>query len=87
MREPTSFWPHSPGDVKLVRESLQDLALQVGLPPPDDGILRQVLDGARGASGLDICHTLVGLWKRQKFRGMYSWGLLPMVVKQCYQVA
>jgi hypothetical protein len=75
----------APEDVTVVRESLRDLAAQIGMPPPDDGVVRQVLAQAPGASGREIHEALVALWRRNKFRGMYSWGFVPLVVGQCFE--
>jgi hypothetical protein len=79
---PTDFWPHKPEDVSILRESLGELGKQCGLPPPDDAIIRQILDAGRGADGRAIHDLLVALSHRQKFRDMRSWGLVPLLVKQ-----
>jgi hypothetical protein len=79
---PTDFWPHNPEDVSILRESLGELGKQCGLPPPDDEIIRQILDAGRGMDGRAIHGLLVALSHRQKFRDMRSWGLLPLLVKQ-----
>ena len=44
---PVNFQPHRAEDVALIRNLLNELARQIGMPPPDDGIVRQVLDGGR----------------------------------------
>jgi hypothetical protein len=64
-------------NVKLVRDSLHELAKQTGMPPPDDGIVTQVLDVGHGARGDQIHAVLVALWGRNKFRSMFSWGFVP----------
>lgn len=81
------WWPHKPEDVRLIRDSLHDLAVQVRMPPPDDGIVRRVLDAARGAPGDEIHGVLVALYKRHKFRAMYSWGFLPIVLNDWFRAA
>jgi hypothetical protein len=81
------WWPHKPEDVSLVRESLNALAKEVGMPPADDQIVRQVLDLGRGADGQRIHETLVMLFHKHKFRSMHSWGLLPVVIAQCFRAA
>jgi hypothetical protein len=70
-----------------MRESLKELAGYLGLPPPDDEIVRRVLDCGRGASAEQIHASIVAMYKREKFREMRSWGLLPMVVEQCFHAA
>jgi hypothetical protein len=76
---------HAPAEVALLRESLQGLAHVVGLPPPDDGIVHQVLDRGGGAGASEIHTALVGLWKANKFQAMRSWGLLPIVVTEYFR--
>jgi len=75
------FWPYSPENVGAVRDSLCKLAREIRLPDPDDGLVRQVLDAGRGASGSAIHETLVGLFRRGKFRNIQSWGLVPVVLE------
>lgn len=79
--------PHAPEAVRLIRESLKELARQIALPPPDDGIVLRVLDAGHGMEAREIHEMLVMLWKRQKFRNMQSWGLVPIVVEQCCHAA
>lgn len=86
-RNIADWWPHKPVDVALIRDVLNDLAMRVRMPPPDEGILRQVLDAARGAPGADIHAVLVALYKRNKFRAMYSWGFVPLVLEQWFRAA
>jgi hypothetical protein len=57
------------------------------MPPPDDSIVRQVLDVGHGARGGQIHAVLVTLWKRNKFRSMYSWGFVPVVMGQWFRAA
>jgi hypothetical protein len=84
---PSDFWPHKLEDVSILRESLSELGKQCGLPPPDDEIIRRILDAGRGADGRAIHGLLVALSHRQKFRDMRSWGLLPLLVEQYAHVA
>jgi len=72
--------PHTPEEVGLMRESLDKLAREIRMPPPDDQIVMRVLDAGCGASAIDIHETLVLLWRRNKFREMRSWGLLPVIL-------
>jgi hypothetical protein len=72
--------PQKAADVAIVRDSLVELARQVGMRPPDDALVLRVLDAGRGASGDEVHATLVELWRRNKFRSMYSWGFVPLVV-------
>ena len=74
---------HSEEDVILIRDSLHGLASQIGMPPPDDGIVLQVLNQGHGAGGHQLHAVLVDLWNRNKFRAMRSWGLVPLLVGQC----
>jgi hypothetical protein len=46
-----------------------------------------VLDVGRGATGEQIHGLLVALWKRTKFRSMYSWGSVPLIVSQSLNAA
>jgi hypothetical protein len=86
-RKPLDFRPHKPEDVAIVRSSLNGLAQEIRMQPPDDGIVRRVLDAGRGASGLQIHRVLHALFLKEKFRAMYSWGFVPLVVQQCLGVA
>ena len=75
---------HKPEEVALMRRSLAELAHEIRMPPPDDGIVRRVLDAARGASSAEIEAALAALYKRDKFREMRSWGLIPLIVADCF---
>lgn len=78
-----------PPDVEVMRESLMLLAeaARLSLPPPDDEIIRRVLEAGNGHSASEIHELLCGLFKLGKFRGMRSWGLLPMLVAQWCRAA
>jgi hypothetical protein len=78
---------HKAEDVETVRASLEQLAAAQHMPPPDAALVRSVLDAAGGASGDQIHQTLVELWKRNKFKAMYSWGFVPLVVGQVFRAA
>jgi len=81
------WFPHKPQDITVVRDSLQALGLELRhMQPPDDVIVRRVLDAARGADAREIHAFLVELHKRGKFRSMYSWGLLPPLIEQRFHV-
>lgn len=78
---------HKAEDVDLIRDSLRQLAAETGMPPPDDNLIRRVLDAAGGASGDQVHEVLVALYKRNKFRSMYSWGFVPLVISQVFKAA
>jgi hypothetical protein len=78
---------YKPEDVALVRNSLSQLAIAQRMAPPDDALVHRVIDAAHGAGGSDICEALVELWKRNKFRAMYSWGFVPLVISQVFKAA
>ena len=82
-----TLWPQRSEDFALMRESLNQLARELNMPRPDDGIIRRVIDSAYGASVQEIHALLVALYQRQKFRSIRSWGLLPLVVSQQFRVA
>ena len=84
---PNSFWPHTAEDVALVRTCLDSLAQIVHLAPPDEDILRRVLDAGRGASAAQIVATLRVLHQRRRFDEMHSWGLVPLVVRDAIRAA
>jgi len=71
-------------DLALMRESLDSLAQQIHLPPPDDAMVRRILESGQGANAREVHDALVGLYKRQRFREIRSWGLVPLVVAQCF---
>jgi hypothetical protein len=60
--------------------AMQTAALEGRLPD------REHVRGA-SASAEQIHATLVAMYKREKFRAMRSWGLLPIVVEQCFHAA
>ena len=76
--------PAQSEDAQVIRESLDALAREyrLNLPPPDAGIVQRVLDAGHGRAGLEIHGLLVSLGRRDKFREMRSWGLLPLLVEQ-----
>ena len=78
---------HTREDVDLVRASLQELAKVTNMPAPDDGIVYRVLNEAPGASASEIHEALCALWKRNRFRAMYSWGFVPLVISQVFKAA
>jgi len=86
-RKPPQSEGLPPADLSLVHESLKQLATAMAMPPPDVGVAVQVIAAAGGAPGEQIHAVLVELWKRQKFRNMYSWGLVPKVVGQQFTAA
>jgi hypothetical protein len=81
------WWPYAPDDVGAIRGLLQQLAPEFHLPPPDDGLIRQVLDSARGAPVAQLHEVIVHLWKQNKFRSIYSWGFVPTVVYEWFKAA
>ena len=77
----TDFWPHDSTKVAEVRGSLQRLAVSLHFPPPDDAIVRQVLDACRGANAAAIEHRIRDLYYARRFDQMRSWGLVPVLLK------
>lgn len=75
----------SPADVAVVRESLDKLAPLVKLPRPDDGIVTRIIAVCRGAPGEAIHQELRRLYNEGKFRGVRSWGFLPLVLNDRFQ--
>lgn len=71
-------------DLSLMKESLDALGKEVGLPPPDAAMVRHILESGQGASPREVHAVLVGLYKRHRFREIRSWGLVPLVVAQCF---
>jgi hypothetical protein len=87
-RAAPNSWPHSDEAVALIRESLAELARELHRPPPDDDIIRRVLDAGNGVSADAIHWLLVSLHRKRKFDDMRSWGLLPVVIAgQCHNGA
>lgn len=79
---PESFWPHKPEDVLLLRAALDTLARDLRMPRADNEILRQVLDAGAGlVTAAEIHATLRVMHQRRKFDAIYSWGLVPRVIK------
>lgn len=81
-----NWWPHADADIDVVRDSLLQLAREMNMPPPDDGIVRKVLDKSHGASGDAIHAALVATYKRRKFQSMKSWGLVPIIMADYFRV-
>ncbi len=71
-------------EVTLLRQSLTNLAREIRMPPPDDGMVRRIFESGRGASAMEIHQTLLLLWRRNKFREMRSWGLIPVILADCF---
>jgi hypothetical protein len=86
-QQAVDFWPHDPEAVEWVRDLLAQVGREAGLPPPDDAILRRILDAGRDAGAEDIYHFLRKNWQRGRFRSMHSWGLLPLVVGSAMKAA
>ena len=76
---------HDPDTVKIVRNALDSLALTLRIPNADDGILVQVLTACRGAPGVDIAEAIRGLYLRDRFREMRSWGLVAVALAPYFQ--
>lgn len=71
-------------DIAALRESLNALAREIRMPPPDDGIIRKILALAGGATVDEIHRTLVMLYRRHKFREIHSWGFIPVVLSDYF---
>jgi len=80
-RAQNGFGPHSLDKVETVRLALASLGDACHLPPPDDGILRAVLEACGSAPVEVIVRNLRGLYQRGRFRNMRSWGLVPIALK------
>lgn len=78
------FWPHQPDDVAHVRACLDELARLTHRARCDDELVRRVLDAGHGARGPTIQQALALSYKQRRFARMYSWGLVPLVVGQCF---
>jgi hypothetical protein len=78
---------HDAADVELLRDSLNGLAGEIGMPPPDTALIERTLDAGNGASGAEIHAALVALFKRGKFQAMRSWGFVPLVIGDAFQCA
>jgi hypothetical protein len=81
----TDWWPYSRDDVTLVRADLNYIAREARMPLPDDGLIRQVLDTGGGAPISEISEVLERLIKKRKFQSMYSWGFVPLVLRQWFK--
>jgi DNA-binding transcriptional ArsR family regulator len=71
--------------VSIVRQSLQLLARETHMRPPDEDLVRRVIKAARGAPGDVIHETLVSFWKRGRLATMRSWGLLLTLLDGCFE--
>ncbi|HEY6371121.1 MAG TPA: helix-turn-helix domain-containing protein [Candidatus Sulfotelmatobacter sp.] len=71
-------------ETAVVRQSLHALAQQAHLPPPDDGLVRLVIEAARGATGEQINAVLVALWKSGQLAKMRGWGFVPIKIGDCF---
>jgi hypothetical protein len=71
--------------VSIVRQSLQELAREIHMRPPDEDLVRRVIDAARGAPGDVIHETLVSFWKRGRLSTIRSWGLLLTLLNGCFE--
>ena len=81
------FWPHSGDDIDWLRSLLIEIGKEARLAPPDDVILRRVLDAGGGAGAGDIYRVLRRAWQRGKFRSMHSYGLIPQVTGTHFRAA
>lgn len=86
-QQAVDFWPHDPKDVEWVRDLLVAVGREAHIGPPDDQILRRILDAGRGLSAGEIYRLLRHKWQRGRFRSMQSWGLLPLVVGSAVKAA
>lgn len=71
----------TPADREYLKASLSNLAREVHLPEPDDGIVGKVFEVCRGATGAEIHEALRKLFIGGRFRDMRSWGLIPLVLE------
>jgi hypothetical protein len=80
---------YRPEDVAKVRSWLGEMAAIIGMPPPDDIILRQVLEVARGLPVEQIRNALLSEMRRdrEKFRTMRSWAFVPRVLQAWFPAA
>jgi hypothetical protein len=83
-RESGSLNEKPPEDLGLLRESLDKLAREVRMPPPDDVMLDRIYAAGRGATAVQIHETLVLLWRRNKFRAMRSWAFVPLILSDIF---
>jgi hypothetical protein len=75
--------PIAPG-FDFLRQSLHNLGREIGMPPPDDGMVDMVMRSARGANGHQIHEVLKMLFLRGKFHQMRSWGLVPVILADIF---
>jgi hypothetical protein len=74
----------SPEELNLLRESLDHLAREIRMSPPDDEMVQRIFDSGRGASAMEIHEALAMLYRRNKFREMRSWGFIPVILADCF---
>jgi hypothetical protein len=74
----------TPEDMSILRESLDSLANEIHMAPVDDPMLLRIFAAGHGATGMEIHQALVALYKEHKFDSIHSWGLLPLVIAQCF---
>jgi hypothetical protein len=72
-------------DLAVVKESLNGLAEAIGMPVPDDDLVRRVLEAGCGATGTEVHTALVRLWKGNRLKSMRSWGLIPTLIRDCFK--
>lgn len=82
--QPPQDGPQQSEDLSILRQSLDSLATELHMPPADDVILHSIFAAGHGATGIEIHEAIKALYHRQRFRSMYSWGLLPLVIAQCF---
>jgi hypothetical protein len=71
------------GTFSTVRESLQGLAQEARMPPPDDDLVRRVIAAAEGATGEQIHIALTRLWKSGQLSRMRGWGFILIKLADC----
>ena len=82
---PVNWWPYQEADVEHLKASLAKLAELVHMPPPDDQIVRRILDACRGAPVTEIHKVLKAAYQAHRLTAMRSWGLLPVMLADKFQ--
>lgn len=82
---PVNWWPYQEADVVHLKASLAKLAELVHMPPPDDQIVRRILDACRGAPVTEIHNVLKAAYQAHRLTAMRSWGLLPVMLADKFQ--